>query len=219
MIREIPPRFKAYVELFEDWIRPLEPGDGLSMSEIEAAELKLGVKLPLALKELYGLVGNALDDLNQQNYLLPVGELRLKDDKVIFYVENQSCGDWSFQVGDSKDDDPPVWIDGEMKAAEKLSEFVFGMMIIEATFRGPGGMGMLEDQDLPEFRKQYNDLGFTIQANGQTSFFYNCDALLFICREANGDLFVFVHARTTIARKKLLNFQAISWWNEPEVVG
>lgn len=219
MNREIPTRYKAYVELFEDWIRPLEPGDGLSNSEIEAAEFKLGFKLPLALKELYGLVGNSLETLNRQNFLLSPEAIEVRGGQVIFYVENQGCCDWTFQITDSKEDDPIVWMDGKIQAAEKLSDFVFGMMIIEATFRGPGGMGTLEEADLPGFCNQYSDLGIKAQINGQKSFFYDRDALLFMCRETNGDLFVFAHARAAKARKKLLAFEAISWWDEPGVIG
>jgi hypothetical protein len=45
------------IRLISDWWGPLQPGDGCSAEELDAAEERLGVKLPAAVRELYGICG------------------------------------------------------------------------------------------------------------------------------------------------------------------
>jgi hypothetical protein len=53
----IPPRWKRTADLIAEWQRPLREGDGLPLADIEAAERRLGFRLPEALREWYLLAG------------------------------------------------------------------------------------------------------------------------------------------------------------------
>lgn len=93
-------------QIFE---RPLAPEEGLSSAKIEAAERRLGVRLPQALREYYRVAGN-FEELNTNyNQLLPLEALDWDDEYVVFMVENQGVVFWAVSLEQMVQDDPEVW--------------------------------------------------------------------------------------------------------------
>jgi hypothetical protein len=96
-----------------DWSRlPLTDDDGYPDAELDAAEARLGLKLPAALREAYRLLGRRKDLTDNQDQLLAPRDIDLDDDRgvLVFRVENQSCAYWGVRAGDLDQDDPPVVI-------------------------------------------------------------------------------------------------------------
>jgi hypothetical protein len=102
-----------------DWsARPLAPGDGVDESELQAAEARLGLRLPAALREAYLLLGRRADLTSRHDNLLAPDEIHLDDDRgvLVFRVENQSCAYWGVRVADLDQDDPPVLVRPDVAA-------------------------------------------------------------------------------------------------------
>ena len=59
-----------FIRGFADaWLTPLRDGDGYSQAELNAAEDRLGLKLPTALREAYMLFGKRADLCGTQDFL------------------------------------------------------------------------------------------------------------------------------------------------------
>jgi hypothetical protein len=101
-------RLKAFVA---EWHQPLAAGDGVPEAELHATELRLGMKLPEALREWYGLAGRRMDLVAPQNQLLPPAELHFDANLLIFHVENQWNVLWGIRTRDLALPDPPVVLD------------------------------------------------------------------------------------------------------------
>ncbi|MEU9200243.1 hypothetical protein [Streptomyces sp. NPDC048332] len=95
---------------------PVGPDDGFPESGLAAAEQRLGLRLPLAVRELYGRFGRRHDLLSGSRTLLPPEELEADDTALIWQVE----AFWLYQVAVPLDRlaeaDPPVLIDGSSPA-------------------------------------------------------------------------------------------------------
>lgn len=94
-----------------DWSRaPLTPGDGVDPGELDAAEQRLGIRLPTALREAYLLLGRRADLTSRHDELLAPDRLHLDGGRgvLVFRVENQACAYWGVRVEDLDDEDPPV---------------------------------------------------------------------------------------------------------------
>lgn len=134
-------RWSLVKQFINDWQIPLMPGDGYSESEIQSAEMKLGFRLPTALREWYALVGKRKEVNQQNNFLCPPDSLSEWNGMLAFYHENQSIQVWGIRPEDIATEDPPVWVridDGlwtELPQDGLLSEFVFAMFVQETCFR------------------------------------------------------------------------------------
>lgn len=92
------------------YARPLVAADGCSDEELRAAEVRLGMPLPGALRALYRLIG-ARDDLTRvQDVLLPPAGLYVDEsgEVLVFRVENQNVAQWGIVLGTTGEPDPPV---------------------------------------------------------------------------------------------------------------
>jgi cell wall assembly regulator SMI1 len=76
--------------LFHPW----QPGDGYDEATIQAAEARLGVRLPATLRNFYKAWGRRRDMTQMRNPLLPPEELEIREDTLIFWVENQAVLYW-----------------------------------------------------------------------------------------------------------------------------
>jgi hypothetical protein len=94
------------------WLTPLTESDGCDEAELDAAEDRLGVRLPAALREAYGLFGRRRDLTSNQDTLLSPDELYLDttDDALIFRVDSQATALWGVLTADLNKADPPVMI-------------------------------------------------------------------------------------------------------------
>ncbi|MEU2250602.1 SMI1/KNR4 family protein [Streptomyces sp. NPDC019224] len=88
------------------WQQPLQPGDGWSVAEVEAAERRLGLVLPAALREAYLLLGRRTDLTGNHDTLLRPDELHVVDGALVYRVENQGAASWGVLLADLEDDDP-----------------------------------------------------------------------------------------------------------------
>jgi hypothetical protein len=92
------------------WLTPLADSDGWDEAELDAAEERLGVRLPAALREAYGLFGRRDDLTSNQDVLLGPDEIYLDStgEALIFRVDNQDAAHWGVLVTDLDEPDPPV---------------------------------------------------------------------------------------------------------------
>ncbi|MEV4559266.1 SMI1/KNR4 family protein [Kitasatospora sp. NPDC049285] len=88
------------------WQQPVQPGDGWSSVEIEAAERRLGLVLPAALREAYLLLGRRSDLTSNHDRLLKPDELYVADGALVYRVENQGAASWGVLLKDLDRDDP-----------------------------------------------------------------------------------------------------------------
>jgi hypothetical protein len=115
---------------------------GYAPGDIEAARLAMpdltggavGPVLPAALAEWYRSVGRVPELTCSQNSLHAPNALRVQDDVLVIYTENQACAFWGVWIGDLERDDPPVvWTENRdwNAEADTLSEFALTVGLIE----------------------------------------------------------------------------------------
>jgi hypothetical protein len=102
------------------WGSPPAVGDGWSEPELDATEARLGVRLPVALREAYGLFGRRTDLVGVQDVLLGPDELHIVDKALVFRVESQGAARWGIPLAELERPDPPVMI--RLDLADKASE-------------------------------------------------------------------------------------------------
>jgi hypothetical protein len=72
---------------------------GYSFKEISDAERRLKIKLPIELKEVYQQFGrNAY--INGYNYFVPPSNLKIRNNRLTFFIENQACYSWFYDVNE-----------------------------------------------------------------------------------------------------------------------
>lgn len=128
-------RWRLVEEFIDVWHRPLESGDGYSETEIEAAEDRLGHRLPAALREWYMLAGRRGDVWSVQDTLQTPERISIRRDALIFRTENQSCELWGVRETDLESDDPPVIeFEAGVQASPTVSAFACLVLLYEAMF-------------------------------------------------------------------------------------
>ncbi|MEL5960888.1 SMI1/KNR4 family protein [Streptomyces sp. CLV115] len=119
-VGERPDRQAAwhFIRAFaRDWSRsPLTESDGCTPAELDAAQARLGLPLPAALREAHQLLGRRPDLTDNQDSLLAPQDIYLDADRgvLVFRVENQSCAYWGIRVTDLDQDDPPVVVRADL---------------------------------------------------------------------------------------------------------
>ncbi|MEU8941652.1 SMI1/KNR4 family protein [Streptomyces goshikiensis] len=105
------------------WAHALESRDGWAEADLVAAEERLGVRLPAALREAYLLFGRRRDLTSNHDVLLGPSELYVDDAKeaLVFRHENQGAASWGILLDSLQDDDPAVFIRPDLadKSAER----------------------------------------------------------------------------------------------------
>ncbi|MFE0424023.1 SMI1/KNR4 family protein [Streptomyces sp. NPDC058953] len=101
---------------------PLADGDGCGPEEIAAAEERLGLRLPAALKEAYALLGRRPDLTSNHDSLRPPAGLEVdaSGEALVFRDENQGVCVWGIPLAEIGRDDPPVVV--RLDLADKASE-------------------------------------------------------------------------------------------------
>jgi hypothetical protein len=96
----VEERLSVLRRLVEYWHGPIRPDDGIPESELS------GLAIPDPLRWWYRWAGRRRKILSGQNLLLDPDKLLVRDDRLVFYGENQWCYEWAtFFEGD----DPPVF--------------------------------------------------------------------------------------------------------------
>lgn len=124
------PRWSRLASFVGRWCRrPVRDGDGVAPGRIAAAERRLGVRLPRALRELYLLLGRRRDAL-PRTFLVPAAPegLRVRDGLLVLAEEVAGVYALGLRVEDLGVDDPPVvrWDDAGLplrRVSDELSTF------------------------------------------------------------------------------------------------
>ncbi|MFF2013988.1 SMI1/KNR4 family protein [Streptomyces sp. NPDC058195] len=144
-----------------DWsARPLTEGDGRTGGELDAAQDRLGLPLPAALREAHQLLGLRPDLTDNQDTLLAPQDLYLDEDRgvLVFRVENQSCAYWGIRVTDLGQEDPPVvyrfdiprpTADDWTAWLDRLSVAFVELVLSEALCADEDLMGWVTPEDIP----------------------------------------------------------------------
>lgn len=104
-------RWSATLHLINRFYLPLREQDQIPEERIVAAEQKLGVKLPKALREWLLLAGMRADYMGNQDQLCGPEDIAWSPDApdvLFFSIENQHCCEWGIQREDLGREDPPV---------------------------------------------------------------------------------------------------------------
>ncbi|MGW2562950.1 SMI1/KNR4 family protein [Streptomyces sp. NPDC001514] len=95
---------------------------GWSEADLAAAEERLGLRLPAALREAYVLLGNRRDLTSNHDTLRTPAELYVDEsgEALVFRDENQGAARWGILLADLAQDDPAVVIRPDL--ADKSTE-------------------------------------------------------------------------------------------------
>ncbi|MEU6882480.1 SMI1/KNR4 family protein [Streptomyces sp. NPDC046712] len=106
----------------------VENGDGWTADDLIAAEERLGLRLPAALREAYLLFGRREDLTSNHDVLLSPAELYVDEAKeaLVFRHENQGVASWGLLLDNLEEDDPAVFIRLDLadKSAERWEEWL-----------------------------------------------------------------------------------------------
>jgi len=130
-------RWRLIDEFIEIWHGPLGSEDGYSEEELESAERRLGLKLPLALREWYTLAGRRADVWSVQDRVLSPAQLEIDDRTATLIIrsENQWCERWGIRLADLNQDDPPiVEVDANLQGSPTTSAFACLVLLYEVMF-------------------------------------------------------------------------------------
>jgi hypothetical protein len=106
----VPSRLERYKEIVERILeRDLLEVDGVSEEALAQAESRLGLRLPVALREYFLISGNADDANRMHNVLFRPDEFVLEDGYLVFMEENQAVVHWGIPVDHLHEPDPDVW--------------------------------------------------------------------------------------------------------------
>ncbi len=141
-------------------MEPLGDGDGYTERELDAAEDRLGLALPAALREALALFGKRPDLCRTMQQLLPPDELHLCDSGLLmFYCENQGVWDCCIRPSDISSDDPPTVLRPDCSHEEhyqsgipwfeRLSTACIAIVLTESLY-SRGGALTLYGQLLPD---------------------------------------------------------------------
>lgn len=96
------------IRFLEAVFGPFDAGAGVPPTEVEAAERRLGVALPRALRVLYGRTGRLKSLHAAHNTLVGLDQIDFAGDHLVFYEENQAVVVWAVARARLSEDDPPV---------------------------------------------------------------------------------------------------------------
>lgn len=104
-------------ELIARMLGPFTHADRVPEEDVAAAEERLGVRLPGALRALHLACGRA-EALTAGNRLVAVAELEWRADGLVVAVAEQDTVAWGYPPGDVTADDPPLLrtVEGEWEA-------------------------------------------------------------------------------------------------------
>ncbi|WAL74339.1 SMI1/KNR4 family protein [Kitasatospora sp. YST-16] len=203
--------WRLVADLAAFWNAPLQPGDGRTDAELDAAEARLGLRLPAALREAHLLLGNRPDLTSNQDTLLPPEELYVDRDHLVYRVENQSCAYWGVPLAALDQDDPPtvVWPDAaDPETAPwtaRLSVECLAVVLTEPLFDEDAHVDAGEVD--PASLTGWTELPRLYEPGIDTRFFARPDALLAV----QGDSWLALRATSEEALDALCEQIEVSW--------
>jgi hypothetical protein len=139
------------------WSTPLDEDDGCSDAELDEAEDRLDMPLPVAVREAYRLFGRRRDLTSNQDRLLAPHELEVEDDhRLVYRRECQNCAVWAVDLANATKVDPPtVWREygghDWRPFLDRFSDACVEMVLSESLVDGPIELtenGQLDDASL-----------------------------------------------------------------------
>ncbi|MEU3464534.1 SMI1/KNR4 family protein [Streptomyces sp. NPDC006733] len=198
------------------WQQPLQTGDGWSVAQVEAAERRLGLALPAALRAAYLLLGRRGDLTSNYDTLLRPDELHVVDGALVYRVENQGAACWGIRLADLEQDDPGtvMRLDLADKAQEHWVPWESGLtvacieMVMSETVLFAGGFTDFLEADADEAGVvgQFRQLPVV---GRDVRWFADPDVLI---REVDG-MCLHVRARTKRALEQLRDAVPGDWLN------
>lgn len=122
--------------LGEDCATPLPAGSGA----VRAAEQRLGVSVPAAIREFHERFGGSLESWSAQDHLFAPERWRFRDDDLVLGMENQGNYLWLIPTAHLEEPNPPVVrsdLDDDRRlhvAAESFTGFVESWLLLTAKF-------------------------------------------------------------------------------------
>ncbi|NWF30706.1 SMI1/KNR4 family protein [Streptomyces sp. PKU-EA00015] len=165
-----------------DWsAEPLGAGDGWSEAELAAAEERLGLRLPAALREAYALLGRRTDLTGNHDTLRSPAELYVDEagEALVFRDENQGAARWGILLTDLAQEDPPVRMRPDLadKSREKWEDWLartslaFVEIVLSESVHAPDDLvdvlDALEEEDLEELEQRSVGLPFPRYPEGE----------------------------------------------------
>lgn len=212
-----PSVWRFIASFAADWRSPLEPGDGHDTTELDAAEARLGVKLPAALREAYALFGRRDDLTRNQDELLTPSELNIYQGALVYQAENQGAAHWGILLSDLGNDDPatvmrPDLADKSQERwepwTERLSVALIDLVMSETAYYEADGLSdgaELDDDVLAAF----HELPTVLPAQHESSWYLGDDVLLHV----RGGWWLTVRARTAQALDAVRENHLVGWVN------
>jgi hypothetical protein len=138
----------------ESWLTPLADEDGWTEDDLQAAERRLGVQLPAAIREAYALFGRREDLTSVQDWLLGPEELEVDatGEVLVYRVENQSVAVWGVPLAAMEQSDPPVVVARNFEDVgwepflERFSLACVEMVLSESLHSAP--LGLSDNREL-----------------------------------------------------------------------
>lgn len=212
-----PSAWRFIASFAADWRSPLEPGDGHDTAELDAAEARLGVKLPAALREAYALFGRRDDLTRNQDELLTPSELNIYQGALVYQAENQGAAHWGILLSDLGNDDPATVMRADLADksqerwepwTERLSVALIDLVMSETAYYEADGLSdgaELDDDVLAAF----HELPTVLPARHESSWYLGDDVLL----HARGNWWLTVRARTAQALDAVRENHLVGWVN------
>jgi hypothetical protein len=150
-------------------VRPLTPEDGQSETNISHAEARLGLRLPVVLREYYLLAGK-FDRFNRaHNRLRRPEEWCVDGGKLVFLEENQCVVYWDVEACTTPDNDPPVYQGQNVRGQptewymehKHCSEFLLVLFHLQAVWGGYDFLGRsdIKSEALRKFLNGWTSAG------------------------------------------------------------
>jgi hypothetical protein len=193
------------------WRSPLAHGDGYGEADIGAAEQRLAVRFPAAVREAYQLLGRRADLTSNQDDLFDPARLHLDGggQVLVFRRENQCCAQWGVRLDQPGDPDPPVVAEvmedgrglGWTPYLDRFSLACVEIVLSESLFTGAGldDSKPLDDAALTSLERDFTQLALPAYplwtGPPVIRWFAGPDVIL----RADGDAWVWVRARTAAA--------------------
>jgi uncharacterized protein (TIGR02996 family) len=141
MFQHIPAsqadRWRLAVEFIETWHGGYSAQEGIA-DELDAAEQRLGVSLPIAVKEWYKLAIHRRKIWSNQDRMVEPHLLQLdaENQRLVLRHENQGCECWGIRAGDLHLDDPPIYEFQEhlICVTATTSQFALLVLLYESMF-------------------------------------------------------------------------------------
>jgi len=217
-------RWSLLTDFVAEWHTPLQEGDGYSAAELDAAEQRLGLNLPLALREWYQLAGKRTDlfAIDPYDFTSPHELSTEEDDHEVLrlFSETQAIVDWGIRQQDLMQDDPPVYNENSyaseefLRSNETFSEFILQVIVHQtACFTEIGGNASGKENTAGIVIANFQPLGLPLWhwPSYPAQLYGGDDVLIELDRDDKGYCWVWVAARSEATLHGTVKLFGLGW--------